>query len=431
MATASSSLPTLDDLDAEGRRILVRVDFNVPLKYGRPADTTRLRAALPTIQELIDRGASVVLMSHLGRPKGVDPALRMAPVGEALAKLLRRPVLTVDDVAGPKAAEAAEGIRQGQVLLLENLRFDPGEEANDPDLARRLAAMADAYVNDAFGTAHRAAASTVGITEHLPSYAGRLMQRELEVLGRLLHHPERPFVVLMGGAKIGDKIGVIHSLLPFADRLLVGGGMANTFLAAQGVAMGDSLVEEPALEEARRIRDAAGDKLVLPIDLVIADAFTADAEKRIVAVAEGVPKGWRALDIGPATIRRFATAVRGARSVVWNGPMGVFELAPFAEGTFAMAHALADLRDGETVVGGGDSAAAVEAAGLSDRIDWVSTGGGATLELLEGKALPAVVALMGGVVGPDSKRAQQAAPLHRIEAVRDQTNGAPTSENFL
>jgi len=384
---------TLDDLAPAGRRVLVRVDFNVPLEGGRVADDTRLRAALPTIRELLDRGAAVVLMSHLGRPKGVDPALRMAPVGQALAALLGRPVRVADDVAGPSSRAAVDALEPGEVVLLENLRFDPGEETDDPELARRLAELGDAYVDDAFGTAHRAAASTVGVAGLLPSYAGRLMARELDVLGRLVEAPARPFAVLMGGAKIGDKLGVIDALLPRCDRLLVGGGMANTFLAAQGVAMGDSLVEEAALDEARRIRDAAGDALVLPEDLVVADAFAADASRRVVAVRDGVPRGWRALDIGPATVQRFAAALRGARTVVWNGPMGVFELAPFAAGTFAMARALADLPDAETVVGGGDSAAAVEAAGLADRIGWVSTGGGATLELLEGKTLPAVAAL--------------------------------------
>jgi phosphoglycerate kinase len=394
-AGQSVTLPTLDDLDPAGKRVLVRVDFNVPLADGAVADDTRLRAALPTLTELLDRGASLVLMSHLGRPKGPDPKFAMRPVGAALAGLLGRPVHTLETVVGPEARAAAQALAPGEVLLLENLRFDPGEKADDPAFASALAGLADVYVNDAFGTAHRAAASVVGVTRHLPAYAGRLMARELEVLGQVVAAPRRPFAVVLGGAKIGDKIGVIDNLLPRADVILVGGGMANTFLAAAGIAMGDSLVEGERLDDARRIRAAAGDKLVLPVDLVSADAFAADAASRTLPVAEGVPAGWRALDIGPASVATFAAHLRAAHTVMWNGPMGVFELAPFARGTFAIAEVLAALDDAFTVVGGGDSAAAMRAAGLTDAVDWVSTGGGASLELLEGKVLPAVAALVG------------------------------------
>jgi phosphoglycerate kinase len=391
-------LPTLDDFDPAGKRVLVRVDFNVPLADGVVTDDTRLRGALPTLQQLLDRGASLVLMSHLGRPKGVDPKFSMAPVGAALSALLGRPVRTIGTVVGPEAEAAAAALKSGDVLLLENLRFDGGEKADDPVFAAALARLGDVYVNDAFGTAHRAAASVVGVTRLLPSYAGRLMARELEALGKVVADPARPFVVVLGGAKIGDKIGVIDAFLPRADRILVGGGMANTFLAAAGVPMGDSLVETDRLDDARRIRAAGGDKLVLPVDLVIADAFDAGAATRTVAATAGAPSGWRALDIGPETVGAFAERLRTARTVVWNGPMGVFELAPFARGTFAIADVLAGLRDAFTVVGGGDSAAAVRAAGLAEDIDWVSTGGGASLELLEGKMLPAVAALVGGEV---------------------------------
>jgi phosphoglycerate kinase len=384
---------TLDELAAGGRRVLVRVDFNVPLAEGRVADDTRLRAALPTLRELLAQEARLILMSHLGRPKGVDEALRLRPVGEALARLLARPVLTTGEVVGPVVSAAVAGLRAGDVLLLENLRFHPGEEANDPALARALAALADAYVNDAFGTAHRAAASTVGVATYLPAYAGRLMQRELEMLGTTVRRPARPFAVIVGGAKIGDKLGVLEALLPRADVLLVGGGMANTFLAAQGLAMGDSLVEAGRLADAARIRAAAGAKLVLPVDLVIAAAPDAAAPRRVVAAAGGVPAGWRALDIGPATVEAFAGHLQAARTVVWNGPMGLFELAPFAAGTMAIARLLAGLNGATTIVGGGDSAAAIGAAGLADQVSWVSTGGGASLELLEGKTLPAVAAL--------------------------------------
>ena len=419
-----SAIPTLDDLDPAGKRVLVRVDFNVPLSEGQVGDDLRLQAALPTIRELLERGAALILMSHLGRPKGVDEALRMRPVGARLAQLLGREVRVADAVVGPAVSAAAAVLAPGEVLLLENLRFEPGEKANDPALGAALAALAEAYVDDAFGTAHRAAASTVGVTEHLPAYAGRLMQRELAMLGEVVAAPERPFVVLLGGAKVSDKVGVIDALLPRCDRILVGGGMANTFLAAADVPMGDSLVEESALEEARRIAALAGEALLLPVDLVVADAFAADAATRTMSLAwtdpsravgsgaadhstealgaddaapapVGVPAGWRALDIGPATLARFEAALAGARTVVWNGPMGVFELPPFARGTFALAERLAALEQATTIVGGGDSAAAVRQAGLADRVDWVSTGGGASLELLEGKALPAVEALRG------------------------------------
>jgi len=388
-------IKTLDELDPAGKRILVRVDFNVPLADGRVTDDTRLRASLPTLRALLDGGAGLILCSHLGRPKGIDEKLRMRPVGDALAAILGRPVRTLTEPIGPTVRDAVGAMRPGDVILLENLRFDPGEQASDDAFARALAGLADAYVNDAFGTAHRASASVVGVARYLPAYAGRLMQRELEVLGRTLADPDRPFAVILGGAKIGDKIGVIDALAPRADLILVGGGMANTFFAAEGIPMGDSLVETDRLADARRLRAEAGRKLVLPVDLVIATALDAGAETRTVRVSDGVPAGWRALDVGPLTLGVFADQLCDARTVLWNGPMGVFELAPFAKGTFGVAEALASLKQATTIVGGGDSAAAVEQAGLADRMSWISTGGGATLELLEGKTLPAVAALLG------------------------------------
>ncbi len=387
-------LPTLDDLDPAGKKILVRVDYNVPLKDGQVADDSRIEASLPTVRELADRGGAVVLMSHLGRPQGIDESLRMGPVGKRLGEMLGQTVWSMTDLTGPGIQAAASGLAPGEVMLLENLRFDPGEKANAPELASELAGLAEAYVNDAFGTAHRSAASTVGVAELLPAFAGRLMAKELEVLGGLLEDPLRPFVLVMGGAKISDKLGVIGALLPKADAVLIGGGMANTFLAARGIGMGDSLVEEDRLDDARQIEAEAGERLVVPADLVVADGFSADAATRIVSADDGVPEGWLALDVGPKTTALFAERFANARTLIWNGPVGVFEMEAFAQGTFALAEAISGLADATTVVGGGDSAAAVRAAGLADRVTWLSTGGGAMLRLLEGRSLPAVDVLL-------------------------------------
>ncbi len=386
------SKKTIRDIDWQGQRALVRVDFNVPLKGGAVADDTRIRAALPTLQYLSQQGASIVLCSHLGRPKeGPDPQYSLAPVAAHLESLLGLPVKFVGALVGPVAEAAASTLAAGEALVLENTRFEAGETKNDPALASSLARLGSVYVNDAFGSAHRAHASTEGVAHHLPAVAGLLMEKELTYLGKVMEAAEHPFVAILGGAKISDKIGVVESLLRRADRLLVGGGMGNTFLAARGVAMGDSLVEAEALESARTILESAGDRLLLPTDVVAADAFAAEAARQTISLGE-IPSGWRAMDIGPATVRRFTEALSSARLVVWNGPMGVFEMAPFAEGTFAVARALA-AGSATTIVGGGDSAAAVAQAGLTGRITHVSTGGGATLELLEGKVLPGVAAL--------------------------------------
>jgi phosphoglycerate kinase len=383
---------TIRDIDVKGKKILVRVDFNVPLKDGKVADDTRIRAALPTIQYLMSHGAAVILCSHLGRPKGQRlPELSLRPVANRLSELLEEPVAFVEDCVGTEVKDAAAALGLGKVLLLENTRFHPEETKNDPAFAAELASLAEIYVNDAFGTAHRAHASSEGVAHHLPAVAGFLMEKELNFLGKVLSDPEHPFVALLGGAKVSDKIGVVKSLLERADTLLIGGGMANTFLAAQGLQMGDSLVEEDSLEVASEILQKAGEHLILPVDAIIADAFSEDAHWKTASVSD-VPEGWRILDIGPDTVQRFTEFLGNARLVVWNGPMGVFEFSPFAKGTFAIAKAIAD-SDAVSIIGGGDSAAAISKAGLSDRISHVSTGGGASLEFLEGKQLPGVAAL--------------------------------------
>lgn len=387
---------TIRDVNVQGRKVLVRVDFNVPLKDGRVVDDTRIRAAMPTLQYLLDHGAAVILMSHLGRPKGSpDPKYSLRPVAEHLAQLLGQAVRFAPEPVGPQAEAMARDLRPGDVLLLENTRFHPGETKNDPEFARQLAALAGPeglFVNDAFGTAHRAHASVVGVAQYLPAVAGFLMEKELTFLGRLLSQPDRPFIAILGGAKISDKIGVIRSLLVRADRVLIGGGMANTFLKAQGKEVGDSLVEDDAVPEARALLDAGEGKLFLPVDVVIADRFAVDAAKRVVSVDEVSP-GWRILDIGPRTVAQFREICREARTVFWNGPMGVFEFPPFAEGTFAIARALAELERAVTIVGGGDSVAAVRQANVADKITHISTGGGASLEFVEGKPLPGVEVL--------------------------------------
>jgi phosphoglycerate kinase len=386
---------TIRDMAWGGKRALVRVDFNVPLEDGRITDDTRIRAAVPTIQYLLDNGASVVLMSHLGRPKNkVVEGLRLAPIAQHLSELIGRPVRTVPVTTGPEAEVAASALKAGEILMLENTRFDAREEANDPGMAKELAALGDVYVNDAFGAAHRAHASTEGIARLLPAVSGLLMERELEALYGALEDPKRPFVTIIGGAKISDKIAVIDNLLGKVDALLIGGGMANTFLLAKDLAVGDSLVEADAVDTAKHLIAQAEErkvKLLLPTDAIIADKFAADANIQTVTV-DAIPDGWRILDIGPATRKAFAAAVAGAKTVIWNGPMGVFEMEPFAGGTRAVAQALAE-SDGMTIIGGGDSVAAVEQMGLADKIKHISTGGGASLELLEGKVLPGVAAL--------------------------------------
>ncbi len=384
---------TIRDVDVHEKRVLVRVDFNVPLENGRVTDDQRIRAALPTLRYLLERGATLFLVSHLGRPKGKRvPELSLQPVTEVLEHLLGRPIIFVPDCIGHEVETRAAQARPGDVFLLENVRFHPGETKNDPEFARQLARPAELFVNDAFGTAHRAHASTVGVAQFLPGVAGFLLEQEVAILTRALEAPEPPLVALLGGAKISDKIQLVENLARRAKALLIGGGMANTFLAARGVAMGDSLVETDALEEARRLLERFGEKLHLPQDLLVAQRLDANADTRLVSVEEGVPAGWKAVDIGPKTIEAFGQTLREAGTVIWNGPVGVFELEPFARGTFTLAWILAD-SGAQSIVGGGDTAAAVRLAGVADRMTHVSTGGGATLHLLAGKPLPAVEAL--------------------------------------
>jgi len=390
------SKASVRDAEVAGRRVLVRVDFNVPLEDGRVSDDTRIRAALPTIELLRERGAAIVLVSHLGRPKGKpDPALSMGPVGERLAELLAAEVHQAPAVIGSDVETMAQGLGPGELLLLENVRFEPGETENDPRLAEALASLADIYVNDAFGAAHRAHASTAGVAAHLRGYAGLLLEREVTELTRVVESPERPLVVVLGGAKVTDKVGVIDRFLEVADEILIGGAMCFSFFKAQGIATGDSLLDEESVAHAEKAleRAAQGDcELLLPVDLVLGREFSADTEHREADGVE-VPEGWMGLDIGPRTAARYAEAIAAAGTVLWNGPMGAFELEPFAAGTRAVAEAIASA-PGTTVLGGGDSVAAMQRFGLADRVDWLSTGGGASLELLEGKKLPGVEALI-------------------------------------
>ena len=385
---------TVRDINVSGKRVLVRVDFNVPLdkKTGKITDETRIQAALPTIKFLREKGAKLILCSHLGRPKGKTPELSLAPVAKRLSELLGVPVVQTEDCIGPSAEKAVAAMKPGDVVLLENLRFHAEEEANEPAFAKQLASLADLYVNDAFGTAHRAHASTEGVTHYLPGVAGFLMEKELNFLGKALADPPKPFVAILGGAKVSDKIAVIENLLSKVDTLIVGGGMANTFLKAQGREVGASLVEDEKLELARDLLKRGGKKLVLPVDVVVADSFAADAKHQTVA-ADKVPAGWRILDVGPKSVEQFTALLKVAKTVVWNGPLGVFEFPAFAKGTVAVANVLAGLKGATTIIGGGDSAAAIEQAGLAGKITHISTGGGASLEFLEGKTLPGVAAL--------------------------------------
>jgi phosphoglycerate kinase len=390
---------TVRDIDVRGKRVLERVDFNVPLdEHGRITDDTRIRAALPTIRYLLDHGAAVVLMSHLGRPKGTaNPAYSLRPVAARLGELLGMPVPLAPDCVGTETERMARALQPGQVLMLENLRFHPEEEANDPAFARQLSALGEVYVNDAFGTAHRAHASTEGVAHYLTAVAGLLMEKELSFLGGALEHPRRPFVAISGGAKVSDKISVLERLIELADAILVGGGMANTFFKANGLFVGDSLVEDDKLDAARHLMEqarAAGKRFVLPVDVAVGEKFAPDAERTLTS-PDQVPEGWCILDVGPQTITIFGEVLADAETILWNGTLGVAEFPAFARGTNALIGLLAERTEqgAVTIVGGGDSAAAVGQAGASAKMTHVSTGGGASLEFLEGRELPGVAAL--------------------------------------
>lgn len=386
---------TMKDLDLKGKRVFCRVDFNVPMEDGKVSDDTRIRAAIPTIEYLSEQGAKVILASHLGRPKGeVKEDSRLTEAGKRLAELLGKPVLKLDESTGAAVEKQVSELADGEILLLENVRFHAGEEKNDPELAKQFAALADVFVNDAFGAAHRAHATTAGIAEYLPSVQGLLLEKELDVLGKALSDPERPFTAIIGGAKVKDKIGVIDHLLDKVDNLLIGGGLSYTFSRAQGHEIGDSLVEEDKIDLAKSFIEKAKEKgvnLYLPIDVKVADSFSETAETKAVEIT-GIEKGWMGLDIGPKTAELYDSVIRDSKLVIWNGPMGVFEMAPFAEGTKRVAQAMAET-DAFTIIGGGDSAAAVEKFEVAEKMDHISTGGGASLEFMEGKELPGVAAL--------------------------------------
>lgn len=387
---------SIKDIELKGKRVFCRVDFNVPMQDGKISDDTRIKAALPTITYLIEQGAKVILASHLGRPKGqVVEELRLAPVAERLSQLIGKDVQKADEAHGEGVQSIIKELNDGEILLLENVRFYPGEEKNDPELAKEFAKLADVYVNDAFGAAHRAHASTEGIAHHLPAVAGLLMEKELSVLGKSLSEPERPFTAIIGGAKVKDKIGVIENLLEKVDHLIIGGGLGYTFIKAQGHEIGTSLLEEDKVELAKSFIESAkekGVKLHLPIDAVVTAEFSPDAETEVVDI-DSIPSDKMSLDIGPKTSKLFADVIKGSKLVIWNGPMGVFEFDKFANGTRTVAEALADAKDTYSIVGGGDSAAAAEKFGLADKMSHISTGGGASLEFMEGKELPGVVAL--------------------------------------
>lgn len=387
---------TIRDIDAKGKKVFCRVDFNVPMEDGKITDETRILAALPTIQYLVAEGARVILASHLGRPKGeVVDELRLNAVAERLSELLAKPVKKTGQVVGEEVTQAVSELEDGDVLLLENVRFEPGEETNDPELSQELAKLADVYVNDAFGAAHRAHATTSGIAQYLTAVAGFLMEKELNTLGAAMDSPERPFTAIIGGAKVKDKIDVIDNLIGKVDNLLIGGGLAYTFLKALGYEVGKSLLEEDKIDLAKSFIEKAekvGTRLELPKDVIVADDFSNDANTRTVGI-DSIPADWEALDIGPETSKTYRDVIVESKLVIWNGPMGVFEMPTFANGTKVVAEALADAKDAVTIIGGGDSAAAIEKFGLAPSVDHVSTGGGASLELMEGKILPGVAAL--------------------------------------
>lgn len=383
------------DVEVSGKRVFVRVDFNVPLEDGKITDDTRIRETLPTIKYLVEQGAKVILASHMGRPKGeVVESLRLTPASQRLSELLGKPVAKADEAVGEAVKAQVEKLQNGDVLVLENVRFYPGEEKNDPELAKQFAELADLFVNDAFGAAHRAHASTEGIAHHLPAVSGLLMEKELSVLGKALSNPDRPFTAIIGGSKVKDKIDVIDNLLTLADNVIIGGGLAYTFFKAQGHEIGQSLLDKEKLDVALGFIEKAkelGKNFYLPEDIVVTDEFSADANTKVVDI-DGIPADWEGVDIGPKTRAKYAEVIKNSKLVVWNGPMGVFEIAPFSNGTREVAQACADT-EAYTIIGGGDSAAAAEKFGLADKMNHISTGGGASLEFMEGKALPGVVAL--------------------------------------